>query len=152
MFASSIGVSSVDDFGMGFEMDKERWQYDGITILFDLTRQYGFPWCNMANQLLAATVLESCKNSFFQTNTEGDVGKMMLVLRGVVSKTVSHLLGIGGLGLYTINFVDLVGHDPATKAQWKEHQLAVAMGSHSRLGQRSSLACLDAELLRMICE
>jgi hypothetical protein len=77
---------------------------------------------------------------------------MLFILRDVAQKTVSHLLGIGGLGLYSVNFVDLIGHDPVTKSKWREHQLAVAMASHPRLGPGSLLWGLVGEddMMKMI--
>jgi hypothetical protein len=150
MAAASINITAVDEFGMGFSVDKEEWPFLGVACLFRLTKQCGFPWCETINDTIADAILQNSTTAFFQTDTHGDIFQMLFILRDVARQTVSHLLGIGGLGLYSMNFVDLVGHDPVTKAKWREHQVAVMMALHPRLGPESRLSWLDQDLLKAI--
>ena len=151
MSASSINITTVDEFGMGFSIEKAEWPVLGAVCLFRLTKQKGFQWCESVNKIIMEAILQHCFDAFFQINTNGDTHQMLHILRDVAQKTVSHLLGIGGLGLYSMNFVDLIDHDfPVTKSKWREHQLAVAMAAHPRLGRGSPLWGLGEDLMKMI--
>ena len=156
----------------GFPLELHELRERGPGILLLLTKLKGVFWCQMVAHLIYTRVRRAAAifNDVLATIADGDDERFaspetMLQLLEVMQQEVRHTFsGAMPFSIYTLcsgfistllvknfTFYDDSVLTAFTDPQYRALLLALCMGAHTRLGARSPVLALHADLLQSIC-
>ena len=141
----------------------------GKDIFLKLTKGAGCDWCELVNSFLIS-ILDATTRTYVYLYSkpgiirEDDFNKVLCDICGYLQLQATLFIrdrNINPMGYYSFFYVNFKYYKSSVEldyhcdqnmpiAQFKDIMAAFAMGAHERLGEKSCVAVLDDELMRMV--